>query len=76
MDIELDQENFMKYMGGEDNKSDQLEGETMLLQQIEDQKSKKDSNKYDCLFHFFSDLKQSMTSKREFLIFSVFTSKK
>lgn len=46
MDIELTQENFMKYMGGEDDKSDQLEGESMLLQNIQDQKAKKENNKY------------------------------
>ena len=45
MDIELTKENFMSYMGGEDNKSDQLEGEAMLLQQIDDSKTKKETNK-------------------------------
>lgn len=45
MDIELTAENFMNYMGDEDPNDSQFQGDSMILQHIEDVKKEKESKK-------------------------------
>ena len=45
MDIELTADNWLNYMGDDNPNEDQLQGEAMLFQHMEDIRKEKDSKK-------------------------------
>lgn len=57
MDIELTKENFMEYMGDNDDGEDQLKGEAMLVQHMEEVKKEKENNKQKNRYKAINDFK-------------------